>query len=132
MVLGGVPVSAASSPMRTSSTPLTFHPTGRLMVAGMDTPVTAPRPDSLVDALSAAFLDLSAEEQRLMVALYRTLLRGRPATIGELAAASGWAPDELGDRLRRWPGVFFDSEGRVVGFWGVATEETSSHRVEMD
>jgi alkylmercury lyase len=97
----------------------------------MDTSIVAPGPDSLVDALAAAFLDLSPEEQRLMVALYRTLLRGRPATIGELAAASGWPPDELGDRLRRWPGVLFDDAGRVVGFWGVATEETA-HRVEMD
>lgn len=67
-----------------------------------------------------------------MVALYRTLLWGRPATIDDLADASGWPPGALGDRLRSWPGVFFDAERRVVGFWGVATEETTPHRVEID
>ena len=96
----------------------------------MDATAASPRPDGLVDAMAAAFLDLSPAEQRLVVIVYETLLQGRPATIEELATASGWSREDVGERLHGWPGVFFDGDGRVVGFWGVATEEMS-HRVEI-
>lgn len=102
------------------------------MVPDMSSPMAVPDLDALVDALTAAFLDLSPGEQRLMVALYRTLLQGRPATLHELATASGWSPEQLQERLESWPGVFRDEQGRVVGFWGVAIEETPPHRVESD
>lgn len=96
----------------------------------MDATAAAPHPEGLVDALAAAFLDLSPDEQRLAVIVYETLLQGRPATIEELATASGWSRAAVGERLHGWPGVFFDSDGCVVGFWGVATEEMP-HRVEI-
>jgi len=91
-----------------------------------------PQLDRLVTALAAAFLDLSPPELRLTTALYRILLAGRPATVDDLASASGWTADAVGERLRSWPGVFLDSDGSVVGFWGVAVKESSSHRVAMD
>lgn len=84
----------------------------------MAAPATAPRPKDLGDALAAVFVDVSADEQRLVVTVYQTLLRGRAATIGQLATASGWSRQDVGERLHSWPGVFFDGDGRVVGFWG--------------
>ena len=92
--------------------------------------LVSPR-DDLVEALAAAFIDLTPDEQQLVVAIYTTLLRGRPATVDALATSTGWAADELNERLHRWPGVYLGADGGVVGFWGAATQ-AMIHRVDVD
>lgn len=87
--------------------------------------------DVLVEALAAAFIDLTADEQRLVVEIYRALLRGQPIPIAELVAQTGWAAERLTERLSSWPGVYRDDAGRLVGFMGVATDEMT-HQVEVD
>lgn len=81
-----------------------------------------PRPSvaTLADALMAATPTLDAGEQRLALELYRLLLRGKPVTPGEIASNVGVDERAVEAALGRWPGVFRDGRGRIVGFWGLA------------
>ena len=74
----------------------------------------------LADAVTAAFPTLDAGEQRLALGLYRLLLRGKPVTPSDLASEVGADPADVEAALKRWPGVFRDRKGRIVGFWGLS------------
>ena len=62
----------------------------------------------LADALSSAFPRLDATDQRIAIATYRLLARGRPASMEAIAAAAGVTPAEVDVRLGEWPAVFRD------------------------
>jgi alkylmercury lyase len=92
---------------------------------------TTPNIDELVDALVGAFIALTAAEQRLVVSAYRLLSEGGPVELDVIARASKWTPADVGARLRSWPGVYLDSDGRLVGLWGMAAEAVSPHEARI-
>jgi alkylmercury lyase len=63
----------------------------------------------------AARPKLDPPRQRAAIALYRLLADGRPVA-RERAAG-----------LDEHPGVFFDDDGSIVGFWGMSLEPTAHH-----
>ncbi len=82
------------------------------------------RVEEYAEALSAAVRDLNQDDRRLAVALFKRLADGEPVAPARLAADTGLA----GEHIEAWlqsgrvaPGVFRDGDGRVVGFWGLAT-----------
>ncbi|HKB29164.1 MAG TPA: organomercurial lyase, partial [Candidatus Limnocylindrales bacterium] len=79
-----------------------------------------PTVSELARALRSAAPTLDEGEQRLALALYRLLLRGRPVSASELAATVDVAEHDAEAALARWPGVFRDRKGRIIGFWGLA------------
>ena len=92
---------------------------------------TSPDLDVVVDALADAFITLTDSEQRLIGAAYRLLSHGAPVELGALAQAAELAPAEVEARLRSWPGVYIDSEARLVGLWGMAVADVSPHRARF-
>jgi alkylmercury lyase len=84
---------------------------------------TAPTVDALVQALHSASRPLDAAEQRLAVALYRTLAEGRPVAAAELASRTDRSVEEVSATLDGWPNVFYDRHRQVVAFWGLALPE---------
>jgi alkylmercury lyase len=91
---------------------------------------TTPTVDALVQALHSASRPLDAAEQRLAVALYRTLAEGRPVAAVELASRTGRSVEEVTAILDGWPNVFYDQHRRVIAFWGLALPEMP-HRLEI-
>jgi alkylmercury lyase len=91
---------------------------------------TAPTVDALVQALHSASRPLDAAEQRLAVALYRTLAEGRPVAAAELAGRTDRSVEEVTATLDGWPNVFYDRHRQVIGFWGLALPEMP-HRLEV-
>lgn len=79
-----------------------------------------PTAATLTAALTAAFPPLAPGERRMAIELYRLLLRGKPVTSSDVASSVGADPTEVEAALGRWPGVFRDRKGRIVGFWGLA------------
>lgn len=71
--------------------------------------------------LQPLFPNLDEADRRLSLAIYRELARGAPVS---LAAESR-------RRMRDWPGVCYDAEQRVIGFWGLALADTP-HRLRVD
>ncbi len=76
----------------------------------------------------------SHEEQRAAVALYRELAKGEAVDSDQLARALGISSAESHALLQRDSikgHVYADSQGRVLGFGGLATTPMH-HRFEVD
>lgn len=86
----------------------------------------------LAERLIVAVPKFGQDEQRVGLALIRSLAAGAPVSDLEVADAAGAAEPGVRDALDRWPGVFRDEDGRVVGFMGLSVVEFGEHRIEID
>ncbi len=77
-----------------------------------------------IDALAARFFEcmppLDADGKKISIALYRLLAEGEPVRPGELATKVGLDEKLVQEKLQSWPGVFFDEQERIQGYWGLA------------
>jgi alkylmercury lyase len=85
----------------------------------------------LSDRLVSLFPALDADDQRLSLALYRRLAEGAPVALPALAVELAMPHEELERRLAAWPGVYYDAERRVIGYWGL-TIKPMTHRLRVD
>jgi len=77
------------------------------------------------------FMKLNADEQRVSIQVYQLLAEGRPVSVKEIATALALPEDHVTTILKGWPGVYYDDEERIIGFWGLALPEMT-HRFEID
>jgi alkylmercury lyase len=90
--------------------------------------------DAVALGIVKVFPALDGFEQRLSLELYRLLAAGQPVARAVLADRLQ-APVAVADRiLDGWPGVFSDSEQRIVGYWGISigTAYASPHQLMID
>jgi alkylmercury lyase len=90
--------------------------------------------DKLAASVLGAFPKLDALDQRLSLELYRMLAEGRPVSRGSLAQRLEISDETVERILDGWPGVFFDPDRRVVGYWGLSLPSTycGPHRLTID
>jgi alkylmercury lyase len=86
---------------------------------------------TLAGELIEAMPPLDPAEQRVAFAVYRLLALGEPVPPSRIAERVGVPADRVAVLLDSWPGVYRDSEGRMIGFWGLALSEMP-HRVQVD
>ena len=79
--------------------------------------------DDLLHVFPKEFLDLTIEEQRVSLQLYRLLADGQPVSRKQLAETLNLALPAVDAIERRWPGVYEDDAGKIVGYWGLALPE---------
>ncbi len=84
---------------------------------------------ALADAINRARPELEDTDLRVSLALHGLLGRGQPVAPAELALATGVPESEIEARLDKWPGVYRDQQGRVVGFWGLSVLEMPPHQI---
>ncbi len=75
--------------------------------------------ETLSKQILGAFPLLDENGRRLSLAVYRELARGVPVSPAALADRSHMPLEEVIRQLRAWPGVYYDGEQRVIGFWGL-------------
>ena len=92
---------------------------------------TVTRTEALAQKVAGAMPDLDPTEQQIAVGLYRLLAEGRPVSPASLAQRLDLPADLVRESLESWPGVYFDDEKRVVGFWGLALQDMP-HRFKVD
>ncbi len=85
----------------------------------------------LAEKIAGAMPDLNATEQRVAVAVYRLLAAGAPVSPAMVAQRIDLSPDHVGQMLKEWPGVFYDKQERVLGFWGLSLGEMP-HRFRVE
>ena len=88
--------------------------------------------DRFTDAIAQAMPPLTARQLDLVLAAYRAMLTGEPAEVTAIAARAGWDKNEAAAQLSDWPGVYFDENGRVIGFWGLTAAPISTHLVTTE
>ncbi len=76
-----------------------------------------------IEVLASHFLRalpaLDENDRSLALALYRGLSQGHPVSAAALAGAVRLPEDDVVKRLSGWPGVYYDNDRHVVGFWGL-------------
>ena len=77
----------------------------------------------LSEAIAAANVYTDEQSRPIAVALYELLAQGEPVSTAAVAAQASVPEAVVLAKLKTWPGVFWDDEGRVVGFWGLAIPE---------
>lgn len=78
--------------------------------------------------LEPLFPALDELDRRLSLALYRELARGAPARLNELLDKLEIDAADGTRRVRSWPGVYYDGEQRIIGYWGLGLGRTR-HRL---
>lgn len=79
--------------------------------------MTAPE---VAQRLQPLFPALDERDRRLSLAVYRELARGAPVRL----------PAESLRRMQEWPGVYYDRDQRVIGYWGLSLAKTQ-HRLRV-
>lgn len=89
--------------------------------------------DEVAASIVGVFPTLDVIEQRLSLELYRLLAEGQPVPHAALADRLDISVETVNQILDRWPGVFWDPERRVVGYWGLSipTAYSSPHSLTL-
>jgi len=84
-----------------------------------------------LDRLAQFFIDafpvMNITEQRLALKLYALLSEGDAVPLERLSERTGMPLADVKTMLESWPGVFCDDKHCIIGFWGIAVDETSHH-----
>lgn len=84
-----------------------------------------------LDRLAQFFIDafpvMNIAEQRLALELYTLLSEGDAVMLERLSEHAGMPLADVKTMLQNWPGVFYDDNQRIIGFWGIAVIETDHH-----
>src|SRR5258708_6498337 len=90
--------------------------------------------EDLAAGIVSAFPALDLFEQRLSLELYRLLSGGQPVARAVLAERLQISVEIVDPILDGWPGVFSDSERRIIGYWGlsIAAAYASPHLLTID
>lgn len=85
----------------------------------------------LLNAFPEEFHELTPDQQNISLQLYRTLAEGRPVSPARIAATLRLAEPGVRAILDGWPGVYYDDDRCVIGYWGLAVREMD-HRFEVE
>lgn len=94
----------------------------------------SPHIDDVFEALSPLMCDLSPKEQRVALALYELLARGKSVRLGELSESMASSTDDTLGMLDA-PGLksltHYNESGAIIGFGGLAVV-SMKHRFTID
>ncbi|MFB6259336.1 MAG: organomercurial lyase [Thiohalorhabdaceae bacterium] len=80
--------------------------------------MTTPYP-ALTESLLPIFPDFGPAGRPLVRALFALLAQGSPVSTEALAGATGLPVATVRRHLTAWWGLRYDSDGRIIGFWGL-------------
>jgi alkylmercury lyase len=89
-----------------------------------------PQVAEVAQRLEPLFPALDERDQRLSLAIYRALARGAPVGLKDVFSEVGMDAAEGVRRMAGWPGVYYDGEQRVIGYWGLSLVSTR-HRLRI-
>lgn len=85
----------------------------------------------LAGRLEALLPPLDELGRRLSLAIHRALALGAPVRLSALSRQLGIEPEEAARRVHAWPGVYWDAERRIIGYWGLTLARTR-HALRID
>jgi len=90
-----------------------------------------PAASEVAQKVADAFPNLSTIQQRIAVGLYRLVAEGEPVSPDRVAQHLDLSTNIVREAFDSWPAVYFNDEKRVIGFLGLALQETP-HRFKVD
>lgn len=86
--------------------------------------------DAVARRCDETFPSLTDVERRIALAVHRIMADKGPSRIEEIAERANVRSSVVANALGRWPGVYRDESGKVVGFWGLSTQPMD-HALEV-
>jgi len=87
--------------------------------------------DKLSDFFVSTFPQMNRDEQMLARAIYQQLALSDPLSLERLAVITSQAVHTIQETLEKWGGIFYNDDGEIIGFWGIATSEMR-HRMQFN
>lgn len=87
--------------------------------------------NELADMIAGLLPALSDNERRLSLMLYRLLSHGSPVAAEQIAKALNMPLEVVLNILDGWPGVYYNAEGQITGYWGL-TINKAGYQFEVD
>ncbi len=87
--------------------------------------------DRLSDFFVATFPHMNRNEQVLARTIYQQLALGKPLSLEQLSGMTEQAAGTVKEALENWGGTFYNDDGNIIGFWGIAIGETP-HRMQIN
>ncbi len=100
------------------------------MIRPIRSPMTITEKKGQLQELATLLPQMSSGEQHLSITLYLLLMGGKPVSRSRLARTARLAADEVASILDSWPGVHFDADDRIVGYWGLSLTPTP-HQINL-
>ena len=97
----------------------------------METEKIKPGIGEIARAVTGWFPTLTTQEQSISLRLYQMLADGAPVAPEAVAKSLDISRDVVEEVLQKWPGIHYDDDGKVRGYWGLAIPKTG-HRFEVD
>ncbi len=79
---------------------------------------------NIISSFPAELLNLSIDEQKISIELYKLLAAGKPVSIKVLAESLGLSTEVVDNVLNKWLGVYFDDDDHIIGYWGLTLTPT--------
>ena len=87
--------------------------------------------EALAARVASTFPELTDRGRLVALETYRTLALGEPVPDYAIAAATGLQIIEVTEEMEGWPSIYRSESGRIMGFWGLALEDTG-HSFKVD
>jgi len=87
--------------------------------------------ENFLGAFPAEFMKLSREQQQISTQIYKSLAEANPVSIENLSNSLGMDQEFVKSITDGWPGIFYNDDSRIIGYWGLTTEEMG-HRFKID
>ena len=89
------------------------------------------RLNDLLNLLPDQFINLPENKRGLALELYRQLGKGHPVNLEDLLVDKEISVEEAKEFLDSSGGVFYNDDGNIVGFWGIALPKMA-HKIITD
>lgn len=87
--------------------------------------------DNFLSAFPDEYINLSREQQQIAFTIYDLLSEGNPVSIEKVADSLDMEKDRVKNITDNWEGIYYNDEGKIIGYWGLATEKMG-HRFKID
>jgi len=76
-----------------------------------------------------AFPEMNKLEQQIALTIYRSLALLKPVTIESISKAINQNKNIITKICHSWPGVVFDNNNHIIGFWGITNQQMPHHMI---
>ena len=87
--------------------------------------------ENFLGAFPDEYINLNREQQQIASKIYNLLSEGNPVSIEMVANSLDMDKDSVKRITDEWGGIYYNDEGNIIGYWGLATEKMG-HSFKLD
>jgi len=85
----------------------------------------------IIELITENFPILNEKKQSISIQIYKQLAKGQPVSIDTITTLVNLPKEEVKSILDSWPGVYYDDNQEIHGYWGLAIPKMN-HSFKVD